>query len=166
MTNPTARGKVDVAFVNPFLEGTVQVIKTMCQCAEVKRTQMVLKDDYTMYGDISGVMGISGKVRGSVAVTFPKDLAAKLVASMLGMEVEAVPKNDIHDGVGELINMISGNAKTKLSGTDYSFNISLPTIVAGPQHEILHKSDSPCIMITFEADGTPFTLQICLGANA
>ncbi len=156
---------VNVEFVNPFIQSTVDVLQTMAQAKSVSRKALYLKKDYNMFGDISGVMGLSGKAVGSVVVTLPENLAAKLVASMLGMDANGLAKEEIHDGVGELINMISGKAKAELANTDYQFVISLPTIVAGHGHEIVHKTGTPCIVIIMEADGQEFALQISLAAD-
>ena len=66
------------------------------------------------------------------------------------------------DGVGEIINMIAGQAKAMLVKTKYHFTISIPSVISGHGHEISHKKGTPNIVVLFEADGTPFALQVCL----
>lgn len=153
---------VNVEFINPFIDATRNVFATMCG-AEVVRKKLFLKDDYKMMGDVSGVMGLSGTATGSVVVSLPKDLACKIVSHMLGeTTIPADLNSDVCDGVGEIINMIAGQAKAMLVKTKYHFTISIPSVVSGHGHEISHKKGTPNIVVLFEADGEPFALQVCL----
>ena len=73
--------------------------------------------------------------------------------------------DEIKDAVGELTNMISGQAKASLTKTKYHFNISIPTVVKGTGHEISHKKETPNIVVTFTVDNFEFALQVCLSSN-
>lgn len=153
---------VNVEFINPFIESTKNVFSTMCQM-EVTRKKLFLKDDHVMLGDISGVMGLSGAATGSVVVSLPGKLACLVVARMLGEETpETELTPDVCDAVGELINMISGQAKASLVKTKYHFTISIPSVVKGTGHEITHKKGTPNIVVLFEAEGQDFAVQVCL----
>jgi chemotaxis protein CheX len=155
---------IDVKLVNPFVEATVSVLKTMAQTG-ARRRDVLLKKDHKMFGDISGVIGILGKnIEGSVAITFEVNLARELISRMLGTTPDKINDDDLRDGVGELVNMISGNAKTLLSESGYKFDLALPTIVSGHGHEVSHRIDTPCLVIIFETDeGNPFAVQVAIG---
>ncbi|MHC4886493.1 MAG: chemotaxis protein CheX [Planctomycetota bacterium] len=152
---------VNVEFINPFIESTKSVFKTMAGI-DAERKKLYLKEDHKMMGDVSGVMGLSGDASGSVVISLPKSLAIGLVAKMLGEEPGTEITPDICDGIGEIINMISGQAKASLTKTKYHFQISIPTVVQGPEHEISHKKGTPNIAVLFEAQGQEFLIQICL----
>ncbi|HOP07140.1 MAG TPA: chemotaxis protein CheX [candidate division Zixibacteria bacterium] len=155
------RVKIDNDMVMPFISATIDVIETTTQ-ATAKRTDLFLKRSYTVFGDVTGMMALSGECEGVVAITFKQDLAFKLVAKMADCDETELTAADVHDGIGEIINMISGKAKTSLQETEYKFNISLSTVVLGHGHQIAHRHNAPVIVIVFEADGQPFAVQLCL----
>ena len=153
--------KVNVEFINPFIDATRNVFQTMCG-VDIQRKKLFLKDNYKMMGDVSGVMGLSGTATGSVVVSLSKELACTFVGKMLGEPPSEELTTDVCDGVGEIINMIAGQAKAMLVKTKYHFTISIPSVVSGPGHEISHKKGTPNIVVLFEAIGQPFALQVCL----
>ncbi len=159
------RPKINVEYINPFVESTRNVFTSMCRM-EVERKRLFLKDDYRMFGDISGVMGLSGEASGSVVISLPTRLACVAVGRMIGQEPAADLDEDVSDAVGEIINMISGQAKAMLAKSAYRFTISLPSVVSGAGHEITHKKGTPNIVLMFEADGQPFAIQVCLQASS
>ena len=158
---------VNVEFINPFIDATRNVFQTMCNIV-VERKKVFLKEDYKMLGDVSGVMGLTGAATGTVVVSFPERLACEVVAKMLGEQT--IPKKltpDICDGVGEVINMIAGQAKAMLAQTKYAFTISIPSVVSGAGHEVNHKKGTPNLVVLFAtADGEEFALQVCLAPTA
>jgi chemotaxis protein CheX len=85
--------------------------------------------------DISGVIGLSGDARGAVAVSFKTDLAILLTNKLTGTEHTSLD-DDVTDAVGELVNIITGNAKKRLE-SNYNLVISLPSIVKGGGHAIV-----------------------------
>ena len=95
---------MDVRFINPFLEGTVTVIKTMAFLEPVAGKPYLKKDNLAK-GDISGIIGLTGKVRGSLALSFSEPCILKIVSNMLGEEMTGIT-GDIKDAVGEITNMI------------------------------------------------------------
>ncbi|MDR1612571.1 MAG: chemotaxis protein CheX [Planctomycetota bacterium] len=159
-TRPT----VNVEFINPFIDATRNVFSSMCK-VEIVRKSIFLKDDYKMLGDISGVMELSGAAGGGVVVSLPAPLACLVVGNMLGEPPGVELTQDVRDAVGEIINMISGQAKASLVKTRYHFTISIPTVVTGPGHEIAHKTGTPNIVVLFEGGGHDFALQVCLSPN-
>jgi chemotaxis protein CheX len=155
---------INVEFINPFIEATKTVFKTMAQM-EADRKRLFLKDDHKMLGDISGVMGLSGSASGSVVISLPTRLALELVGKMLGEDMGQEITPEVSDGVGEIINMISGQAKASLTKTKYHFQISIPTVVTGTGHEITHKQGTPNIVVLFEANAQTFAIQVCLSPS-
>ncbi|MCD8140125.1 MAG: chemotaxis protein CheX [Planctomycetaceae bacterium] len=159
-TRPT----VNVEFINPFIDATRNVFSSMCG-VEVARKKIFVKDDYKMLGDISGVMGLSGTASGTVVISMSSELARLVVGNMLGEPPVDELTQDVVDATGEIINMISGQAKASLVKTKYHFTISIPKVVTGPGHEIEHSPGTPNIVVVFEGAGHDFSLQVCLAAN-
>lgn len=160
----TKKATVNVEFINPFIDATRNVFSTMMGM-EVTRKKLFLKDDHKMLGDVSGVMGLTGTATGSVVVSLPKRLACIAVGRMLGEAPAEDLTPDVCDGVGEIINMIAGQAKAMLAKTKYHFTISIPSVVAGHGHEITHKKGTPNIVVLFETEGMDFAVQVCLAPS-
>lgn len=154
---------VPIELIMPFVDSTKDTFVTML-ATEVKRRQVYIKNGYDMYGDISGVIGMSGPTTGTCALSLPTALAQRLIRDMLMIpQGEAMADSDVNDGVGELLNMIAGGAKTRLSQTPYKFNITLPTIISGGPHEVFHRVGAYCVVILFQTkQDESFTLEVCV----
>ena len=142
---------MDVKYINPFLAGTLNVLKTMA-FTEVRPGKPFLKKDAIAFGDVTGIIGLTGGATGSLSVTFNFILIKQIMANMLGEDVTEVT-NDVRDAVGELTNMISGDARRMLQQEGLTLTAAIPTIVAGKNHTIKHVISGPIIVIPFEADG-------------
>jgi chemotaxis protein CheX len=152
---------MDVKYINPFLSGTVNVLKTMA-FVEVKPGKPYLKKDHVGLGDVSGIIGLTGEASGSLSVTFNFTLIQQIMSNMLGEEVTEVT-NDVRDAVGELTNMISGDARRLLQQEGLSLTAAIPTIVAGKDHTIKHVINGPIIVIPFTTDnGGEVTVEVSL----
>ena len=158
--------QIDVLVVNPFLASVVEVLGTMAQVRAVPG-QPYLKTDRSARGDVSGVIGLSGEVDGTVSVTFSKDCACAVVGNMLGERVEDIDQTVI-DAVGELTNMISGRARQGLEKNGRTFNAAIPTVIAGAGHSITHCAD-PVLCLEFKTLYGPVAVEVAFGkaqANA
>ncbi len=151
---------MDVRFINPFLEGTMSVLRTMA-FIEPRPGKPYLKKNNVAQGDISGIIGLTGDVRGSLALSFSEHCIMKIVSNMLGEEIKSM-NGDIKDAVGEITNMVSGVARKKLEGMDLTISAAIPTVVSGKNHSILHVLGGPSIIIPFETDHGPFVVDVCL----
>jgi chemotaxis protein CheX len=149
---------MNVEFINPFLSATLEVLKTMAS-TEVQPGKPFLKKDKISYGDVSGIVGITGPHNGSMSLTFSKDCIIAIVSNMLGENFTEV-NDDIKDAVGELSNMISGTARNELGNKGYSFKTSIPIVVSGPNHEIRHQCKAPTIAIPFNTKAGPFVVEV------
>lgn len=152
-----------IELIMPFIEATRDTFTTMLS-TEIRRKEVYIKQNYEMYGDVSAVIGLSGTTTGTCALSLPQALAERLIRGMLMVpDSDSIAESDVHDGVGELINMIAGGAKTKLTQTQYRFNITLPTIISGGKHEVFYRGGAYCVVVLFETRShEPFALDICV----
>ncbi|MBW1713383.1 MAG: chemotaxis protein CheX, partial [Deltaproteobacteria bacterium] len=81
-------------------------------------------------------------------------------SNMLGENFESITV-EIKDAVGEITNMISGDARRVLSELGISLDAAIPTVVSGPGHSVDHIANSPAIVIPFTTDSGPFTVEVC-----
>jgi chemotaxis protein CheX len=152
---------MDVKFINPFLEGTVEVLTKMA-FVNPKPGKPYLKKNNLAKGDVSGIIGITGTIRGSLALSFSTGSILKIVSNMLGEEITSI-NGDIRDAVGEITNMVSGAARKRIEAMGYSLSASIPTVVSGKEHSIMHVMGGPSIVIPFEMEGGSFVVDVCMG---
>lgn len=149
-----------VEFINPFLQTIVNVLETM---ADVKATpgKPQIKEDDTANGDVTGVIGMaSDQMKGSLALTFTSAAIFDIARRMLGDNVTEIDST-VTDLVGELTNMVTGGAKRMLAEQGYDFDMAIPAVVAGKNHQISHKSKGTKIIIPFSIIAGKFFVEIC-----
>jgi chemotaxis protein CheX len=147
-----------VEYINPFVEATVRVFKTMLGC-EVERTGLALHETFTPQYDVTGVIGLSGKASGDIVISFQKHLALLATEALTGENASEI-NEDVVDAVGELTNMIAGNAKTGLA--EMEMELALPTVIVGKNHSIRFPSKVKPISLSFTSDWGDFNIEIGL----
>lgn len=80
---------------------------------------------------------------------------------MFGEEITEV-NHEVEDAVGEITNMISGDARRVLEEKGVVLKSAIPTVISGPGHQVSHITTGPCVAIPFSTEGGDFTLEICL----
>jgi chemotaxis protein CheX len=151
---------MDVKYINPFLNGTLEVLKKMAFMDAVPGKPSLKKDE-TALGDVSGIIGITGDAIGSLALSFSEKCICKIVSNVLGEDHREVTK-EIIDAVGELTNMVSGASRTQLEKMGMSVHAAIPTVVHGQGHTITHILKSPSIVIPFSTAAGPFFIDVCI----
>ncbi|MBP1715300.1 MAG: CheC domain protein [Deltaproteobacteria bacterium] len=146
-------------FINPLLEGTVSVLKTMASVEPVPG-QPFIKKGGSATGDVSGIVGITGDAEGSMCLTFAKESILFITSQMLGEEQKEI-NEDVKDAVGELTNMISGDSRRRLQEVGHNFSGSIPSVISGYGHEVKHISRGPVLSIPFTTQAGKFTLEVC-----
>jgi len=150
---------MDVELAKPFIKAAIDVLSTMAFIKpEVGRPY--IKKNNVAAGDVSGMVGITGDQSGSVSLSFSKGCAVAIVKNMLGDEIEDIMQ-DVKDAVGELTNMISGQARAGLAEQGLIFQGSTPTVVMGDGHTISHISRGPIMAIPFTTKDGDFTIEFC-----
>lgn len=152
---------MDARFINPFISSVENAMKTILGVQAVQLAPSI-KHGNVAEGDISGIVGFaSNVVNGSIALTFPADTALEMYKKMIGESVTDL-NDDIRDSVGELANIIAGGAKKELAEMDFSYEISLPTVVMGRNHSISHRGGTPVVVIPFKFDSYMFEMEISM----
>ena len=149
---------MDVMLINPFINATVNVLETMAFVKVIAGKPYIKKDNVAM-GDVTGVIGLTGVANGTISVTFQSDCILNIVSNMFGEKMEAL-NADIVDAVGELTNMISGQARKELEGTGKVFKAAIPSVVTGQNHTITHCTNGPKIAIPFSVGDGNFTIEV------
>ncbi len=150
---------MDPSYIIPFITSVQNVFSTMLN-TPVETGDPTLKSDAAPSCDISGIIGMSGDVQGSVVLSFPQATAQRVVALFAGSEMDPA-SSDFTDAVGELVNMVCGGAKAMFGGTK-KVSISCPNVVMGPNHKIARLKDVPTIMIPCATDCGNFVIEVAV----
>ncbi|MBI9087750.1 MAG: chemotaxis protein CheX [Desulfobacterium sp.] len=150
---------MDVKLINPFINATSNVLETMA-FVSVEAGAPYLKKDNVAKGDVTGVIGLTGVANGTISVTFQETCILDIVSNMFGEKMEEL-NSEIADAVGELTNMISGQARKELEELGKVFKAAIPTVVTGKNHSISHYTDGPRIAIPFFVGEGRFTIEVC-----
>ncbi len=149
---------MDSTYIIPFVNSIQNVFETMLQLP-VQVSEPGLKRTGSPSFDISGIIGMSGDVEGSVVLSFPTAAAVRIVSIFTGMEMHE-KHEDFADAIGELINMISGGAKAQFTGKDVS--ISCPSVVIGSDHVVFGRKDVVSIYIPCSCDCGDFAVEVSI----
>jgi chemotaxis protein CheX len=157
---------MNVEFINPFLEAAITVLKTMAFTTPKPGKPFLKRKDDPSRGDVSGVIGLTGPVRGSIAVSFTKEAILHVVSNMFGEACKEID-GEVQDAVGELSNMICGDARRALEEKGYQFEAAIPAVITGKGHTITHSISGPSVVMPFTlSGGSSFFVEACFEEGA
>jgi chemotaxis protein CheX len=151
---------MDVKLVNPFIEATTHVLQSMA-FTKTKPGTPYLKKDTIARGDVTGIVGLIGEARGTISVSFTEECILSIVSNMFGEEVTEI-NDEVKDAVGEILNIVSGQARQKLEGIGRMIKGAIPTVISGKDHTITHITKQPIVAVPFESEKGSFTIEICI----
>ncbi|MFZ0928622.1 MAG: chemotaxis protein CheX [Syntrophobacteraceae bacterium] len=152
---------MDVKIINPFLAAAMHVLKTMAQ-VDAKPGKPFLKKDDVAIGDVSAIIGITGAAQGSMALIFTEQCIRDIASNLLGVPFTEL-NHEMRDAVGELTNVICGDARRRLSEDGFILQAGIPTIVEGKGHTIKHIAKGPRLAVPFETSQGSFMVEVAFG---
>ena len=148
---------MDIKYINPFVDAVKKVFDTMIEVPFKLGKPSLKKGNLPEY-EISGFIGLTGTVSGCAVINMNKDVALLLVSKLIGDEVTELD-DDCTDAIGEIANMIAGNAKTDFPSEGTS--ISVPSVVVG-KHKVSYPTGLPIISIPCITDKGPLVIEVAL----
>ncbi len=139
---------IDVRVLNPFLTAALECVTVMGDL-KPERKRLFVKTTPIMHGEFAGVIGLSKGVTGSCVVSFPDTLARRIVGRLMSEDPDALSRDLVQDGIGEVANMVAGGARRILSGSVLQFDISTPTILYGRPIQLYNPPDTIAIACEF-----------------
>jgi len=149
---------MDASYITPFVS-SIQNVFTMMLQLPVEIGEPRIKTGGNASHDVSGVIGMSGDVTGSIVLSFPLETADSVVSLFCGEHL-APDSGDFADAIGELVNMVSGGAKAEFKGKKVS--ISCPSVIVGSNHYISQQKDIPCVVIPCTTNCGEFTIEVAI----
>lgn len=110
--------------------------------------------------DYTGVIGISGIMRGVVYVTASKSL---LLALLADMKEDNSSEEMLIDLVGEIANTMAGNARSEFGS---EFHISIPLVFKGAPQSMTLPKDGRSFVIPITWRQHAGEIVVCLEADA
>jgi chemotaxis protein CheX len=149
-------------YIQPFIDVTKSTFKDFVGAEVSVGRPFFSQKDAPNEWDISGIIGLSGEARGAVVIGMKSALAIRLTDMLTDTSHSAID-DEVVDAIGEIVNIISGNAKKGLEEA-FRLVISLPPIVKGPGHEIKWPQEQAriiCIPFTI-FDSESFSLSVAI----
>lgn len=152
---------MNIHYINPFIESVFETFSTLVKC-EVARGDIALAGQTPDSRTIVALIGMSGPIRGVVALHLPINTALSIVNRLLESEVRFID-DTVLDGVAELVNIIAGGAKAKLAGDEGPpIDLGLPTVVKGNAFRVDYPRDATWLSIPFKSELGPFSIRVIL----
>lgn len=150
-------------YINPFLAATQDVFKQMLGM-DIEKKKIELREDFVDGQDANVLIGVIGALQGSVVYCFPKSTALAIVKSMAGMEFAEIDTL-VASALGEIGNIISGNALSRLAQTNYHCDIAPPQIILGGNKSISMAS-SKYLFIPMSSQAGDMAISVMLREKA
>lgn len=139
---------MDVKYINPFIVATQSVFKTMLGI-DVNLNKPVLKTARNTSGDVTGIMGLVGDRKGTITISFHEKGAMFVFKTLIGDECTSVTP-DVVDAIGELTNIISGQARKEFEKAGINLKASIPMVVVGHNVEMNFITTIPIVQLPFD----------------
>jgi len=146
-------------YINFFYQATNDVFKLMLNMETEKKNLSVLEDMISSK-DVNVHLGITGDLKGNVLFGFPKDMAIEMIKIMSGMEMDKID-SFASSALGEIGNIIGGNALTNLSKNKYVCDIAPPQVFVG-KYKSFSLDNEKILQLTLKTDIGEFDISIFL----
>ncbi len=116
--------------ITPFTDAACQTFKLLLDVDTITETAQKCEEEGNEPCHTDIAIEVTGDLTGEVLYRFPEETTLEIVKCMSGMEFTAVDEF-VLSALGEIANIISGNAMTYLSEKDITCDIQPPKIVDG-----------------------------------
>lgn len=148
-------------YADSFITSVVSTFDTMLGC-DLRHGEAFTKDGRQPELDVSGVIGLSGKIKGMLVLSLSREAALSAAEALLGERPEEIDA-DVADIVGELANVIAGVVKGELA--DLELCLGLPTVITGKGHAVGFPRGTTPTCIPFESDWGSITAEVELAEH-
>lgn len=145
-------------FINPFVTAGMGVLESVIN-SRPEPGQLAVRSATFTTQQVSIVIGVTGAVEGQAVYGMSLVTATKIAAAMSSMP--AMTFDELaSSAIGELGNMISGNATTLLSEAGYECQITPPTLVRGADVQIA--TATPALVVPLYTDFGKMEINVAL----
>lgn len=120
--------------------------------------------NYKGLGDISSVISVSGECKGSIGISFSEPSILQVAYQMFSETYDGL-SDEIVDMVGEIVNMVSGDARQELVKLGFHFSAGIPVTTLGEGHDLIHSVKDRIIVIPFQTEYGEFFIETCFDSK-
>ncbi len=113
-------------YINSFYKAVKDVFQLMID-VDPQRRDLKVVEDLTVKRDANVVLGVKGDLHGAILFSFPKAMILEMIRIMSGMDMDKID-SFASSALGEVANIIGGNAMTNLAQENYVCDIVPPQI--------------------------------------
>ena len=131
---------MDNKYTQPFVDATVKVLETMAFTTPTLRAIGPWNKTLAA-GQVVGIIGLSNeneRLQGFMSLGFTEGCICRIVSNMLGEEFSRIC-DEVREAVGEIANMISGQARQGLSTKGIKLQAALPKFLEQAAKELLEQ---------------------------
>lgn len=121
---------MNVKFLSPFVEAAFAVLEAEVGIGTAQRGGLTLQRSACTTNDVTALISIVGQIQGVALYGMSQDMALKIVSQILGQAFAELDEL-AQSGIGELANVITGQASKRLAEAGYEAKISPPTLILG-----------------------------------
>ncbi len=151
---------LDVKHINPFLQSSLSVIEMTTQDKLALGKPDVAKLDFDE-GTFILQVGVTGALKGQVLLAMTENHAKEMASKMMmGMPVDTLDEMTC-SALGELSNMIMGNAATLFAAQEIAIDITPPVSLFGEKIKL--SMDIPALKIPMKlGEVEKISMYICI----
>jgi chemotaxis protein CheX len=151
-------GEIRAGLLEPFIAAVCAALGEMAEMAVVVDHVYQTTSSRTPESVAAEVVLDWGD-EGFLILSFPKTTAAALARQILAGTADDVDESLVRDCIGEVANVVAGQAKALLAGTPYRFTFAVPQVTAG-DNQAAPSAGQACFAVAFRCAHGHFTMQI------
>jgi chemotaxis protein CheX len=141
----------------PVLELAVEEVFEIMLGSRVKPA---VPSEHPTNGEFTAMIGLAGALCGILTVCCDAKTAGQIAKKMLGDTANSA--EEVGDALGEICNMIAGNFKNKLAGTDERCMLSVPSVISGGEYSLHSMADGNSVETVLLFEGAPVAVRLQL----
>lgn len=149
--------------IQPFIDSLDAVLAEMMQAPSTVADLSMEEDGYRTKG-LAAVVTFKGQIEGRIILDMDPSAAAKVAEILAGTEVDP-SEAIVSEAVGELANMVIGNAVTQLNDRGFTFKVFPPQVFA-QEHGEKAGQDAEATILRFATAAGNVHLNIGLSYHA
>jgi chemotaxis protein CheX len=110
--------------------------------------------------EFTAMIGLAGALCGILTVCCDAKTAGLIARKMLGDVANSA--EEAGDALGEICNMIAGNFKNKLAGTDERCMLSVPSVVSGGEYTLHSMAEGNSVETVLLFEDAPVAVRLQL----
>ncbi|MCP4215183.1 MAG: hypothetical protein GY765_11020 [bacterium] len=132
----------NLEFVEPIYNSCVNLFSNFLNL-DIREKSITMRNPLVPKFEISAMLGISNQaMEGKMVLNLSRKLALKIYEILVNEKVDEFSE-EVKDAVGEILNMITGNAKKEFQHKNIYYHLSTPFIVEGKEQVIKNVGQHP-----------------------